>query len=127
MKPVIDERAAELLRAFEAVGVDAFLVEELGHRVVIGVADEQRSEALSVMPTVLPNWDLSTQRTSMVLDPDWDGCGGAGIDISLWQLNSSRGHHLHLAERGRCRAGRLRPQQESSRRNQFGATRAAQV
>lgn len=87
MKPVIDERAAELLRAFEAVGVDAFLVEELGHRVVIGVADEQRSEALSVMPTVLPNWDLSTQRTSMVLDPDWDGCGGAGIDISLWQLN----------------------------------------
>ncbi|MBT6443845.1 MAG: hypothetical protein HOK58_02520, partial [Acidimicrobiaceae bacterium] len=60
MKSVIDERAAELLRAFEAVGVDAFLVEELGHRVVIGVADEQRSEALSVIPTVLPNWDLST-------------------------------------------------------------------
>ena len=99
MKPIIDDCAAGLLSAFERAGVLAFLVEQLGHRVELGIADEARSRARSVITGALPDWVVSTSREGLLLDPPWGGSGGSGIDLSFWQGNDL-GERERVGRRG---------------------------
>jgi len=102
IKAAVLDKAARLLTDLERAGLFAFLVDDHGYEVHLGIADEDRAAALKEAKQSLPYWRQTSANAQTILLPPWSGAGGAHIRLSYWQKNNL-GEREQVGVRGMSR------------------------